>query len=105
MKYTKTLVPAIINAVENSCVGCWWGVATVERHDDIGYAVIRFEDMDGTENRLCIAGDVVSIVYGINRYKGGKWLSSFHLPAGTRDQFMIWLGKSLFRIESKIDLG
>ena len=97
MKYTKTLVSAIIKAIEKCPFQTWLNVQVVDRADYADYAVIAFENADGVQHKFVIAGNTVSVIYRSN-CRGAKWICDFHLPNLTRDSLMLGLGASLFRL-------
>lgn len=99
MKYSEKLVETLVKLIQNSPMSSWWGVAVKEQHDDIQYAVIRMETLEGNECTFSIGHDYIIAAADTNHK--GVWCGQLNLPKANRDYTVMWIAMKLLNMYEK----
>ena len=99
MKYSAKLVDTLVNLIQNSPMSSWWGVEVKERDDELQYAVIRMETLEGNECRFTIGHDY--IIAGADTNHKAVRCGQLNLPKATRDYTIMWIAMKLLNMYEK----
>lgn len=102
MKYSAKLVENLVKLIQNSPMSSWWGVYVKEQHDDIQYAVIRMETLEGNECTFSIGHDYIIAAADTNHK--GVWCGQLNLMKASRDYTIMWVAMKLLNMYEKCNI-